>query len=125
MLANISLYWFTGAIGSSFWPYYAPHARALADPRGETVNVPTGYAEFPKEILLAAALHRGEEVHRHPALDRMPKGGHFAALEQPQALADDIIAFFGALVEGNVVAAFATAAIVALRASKEAPVSVR
>ena len=33
MLANITLYWFTGAIGSSFWPYYARAARPVADPR--------------------------------------------------------------------------------------------
>src|SRR5919204_79617 len=48
MLANISLYWFTGAIGSSFWPYYARLHRPWPF---ETVRVPVGYAEFPKEIL--------------------------------------------------------------------------
>ena len=32
LLANISLYWFTGAIGSSFWPYYARMHRPMADP---------------------------------------------------------------------------------------------
>jgi microsomal epoxide hydrolase len=49
LLANISLYWFTGAIGSSFWPYYE---RLMAHGRshGKTVDVPTGYAAFPKEI---------------------------------------------------------------------------
>src|SRR6202043_1022655 len=51
MLANISLYWFTGAIGSSFWPYYARMHGPWPIPEGKTVDVPTGYAEFPKEIL--------------------------------------------------------------------------
>ena len=50
MLANISLYWFTGAIGSSFWPYYARMHGPWPIPEGETVKVPMGYAEFPKEI---------------------------------------------------------------------------
>ena len=49
LLANISLYWFTGAIGSSFWPYYARQHRPW--PLPGPVAVPTGYAEFPAEIL--------------------------------------------------------------------------
>ena len=49
MLANISLYWFTGAIGSSFWPYYARKHGAWPVPF--PVTVPTAYAAFPKEIL--------------------------------------------------------------------------
>ena len=51
LLANISLYWFTGAIGSSFWPYYARMHGPWPIPEGATVDVPTGYAEFPREIL--------------------------------------------------------------------------
>ena len=51
LLANISLYWFTGAIGSSFWPYYARMHGPWPIPDGEAVTVPTGYCEFPREIL--------------------------------------------------------------------------
>ena len=51
LLANIALYWFTGAIGSSFWPYYARMHGPWPIPDGATVDVPTGYAEFPREIL--------------------------------------------------------------------------
>ena len=50
LLANISLYWFTGAIGSSFWPYYDRLHGPWPIPDGRTVDVPTGYAAFPKEI---------------------------------------------------------------------------
>jgi pimeloyl-ACP methyl ester carboxylesterase len=94
MLANISLYWFTGAIGSSFWPY---HARLHRPWPFETVSVPTGYAEFPKEILrpprsLAAKAYT--DIRRWSV---MPRGGHFAALEEPRALAAEIAAFFGSL----------------------------
>ncbi len=95
MLANVSLYWFTGAIGSSFWPYYARMHGQWPIPDGGTVDVPTGYAAFPKEIIRAAALHRASR--RIPNIQRwtvMPRGGHFAAMEQPEALAAEIQAFF-------------------------------
>jgi microsomal epoxide hydrolase len=48
LLANISLYWFTGAIGSSFWPYYARLHRPWPVPDHGTIAVPTGYCEFPR-----------------------------------------------------------------------------
>ncbi len=97
MLAGISLYWFTGAIGSSFWPYYARMHRPWPIPEGTTVDVPTGYAAFPKEILrpprtLAARAYT--DIRRWSV---MPRGGHFAAMEQPQALAREIRAFFASL----------------------------
>jgi microsomal epoxide hydrolase len=92
MLGNISLYWFTGCIGASFWPYYARmHGPWPIDGR---IGVPTGYAQFPREILkpprVAAArvftdIRRWSEMHH---------GGHFAALEQPESLAHEIRAFF-------------------------------
>ncbi|MGA8049562.1 MAG: epoxide hydrolase family protein [Burkholderiales bacterium] len=97
MLANIALYWFTGAIGSSFWPYYARRHRPWPIAEGRTVDVPTGYVQFPKEILtpprsLAQQLYT--DIRRWSV---MPKGGHFAALEQPEALAAEIRAFFDSL----------------------------
>lgn len=97
MLANIALYWFSGAIGSSFWPYYARMHRPWPLPQGKTVDVPTGYMESPKEILrpprwLAAQTYT--DIRRWTIRER---GGHFAALEQPQALAAEIAEFFAAL----------------------------
>ncbi len=50
LLANISLNWSTGAIGSSFWPYYDRLHAPWPIPDGRTVDVPTGYAAFPREI---------------------------------------------------------------------------
>jgi pimeloyl-ACP methyl ester carboxylesterase len=94
MLANISLYWFTGAIGSSFWPYYARLHAPWPIPEGRTIEVPTGYAEFPKEILTpprSLAERTYTDIRRWT---EMKRGGHFAALEQPEALANEIIAFF-------------------------------
>jgi microsomal epoxide hydrolase len=97
LLANVSLYWLTGAIGSSFWPYYARMHSPWPIPEGRTVDVPTGYAAFPKEILrpprsLAARTYT--DIRRWTP---MARGGHFAALEQPEALAGEIRAFFDGL----------------------------
>ena len=94
MLANISLYWFTGAIGSSFWPYYARMHGPWPIPEGETVTAPTGYAEFPKEVLSPPRSLAEKTYSNIRRWTRMPKGGHFAALEQPEALAREVIAFF-------------------------------
>jgi microsomal epoxide hydrolase len=97
MLANISLYWFTGCIGASFWPYYARMHGPWPIPEGKTVDVPTGYAEFPKEILSpprSLAERTYTDIRRWSV---MGKGGHFAALEQPNALAHEVVEFFRAL----------------------------
>ena len=94
MLANVSLYWFTGAIGSSFWPYYARLHGGWPIPTGGTVDVPMGYCEFPKEIIRpprSIAQHMYTDIQRWTV---MPKGGHFAAMEQPEALASEIQSFF-------------------------------
>jgi pimeloyl-ACP methyl ester carboxylesterase len=94
LLANISLYWFTGAIGSSFFPYYYRMHRPWPIPEGHTIDVPTGYCEFPHEILrpprsLAARTYT--DIRRWTI---MPRGGHFAAMEQPEALAAEVCAYF-------------------------------
>jgi microsomal epoxide hydrolase len=100
LLANISLYWFTGAIGSSFWPYYARMHGPWPIPAGGTIGVPTGYCEFPREILRPP---RSLAARTYTDLRRwsvMPRGGHFAALEQPDALANEVRAFFRPLRPG-------------------------
>ena len=94
ILANVSLYWFTGAIGSSFWPYYARHHGPWPLPDGQTVDVPMGYCEFPTEIVRpprSLAERTFTDIRRWTV---MPRGGHFAAMEQPQALAEEIRAFY-------------------------------
>jgi pimeloyl-ACP methyl ester carboxylesterase len=94
MLADITLYWFTGTIGSSFWPYYARLHGSAVLPPGDTIDVPTAYAQFPCEMLRpprSAAERVFTKLRRWTV---MPKGGHFAALEQPELLAEDVTAFF-------------------------------
>lgn len=97
MLANIAFYWFTGAIGSSFWPYHARMHREWPVPPGARVTRPTAYAEFPKEMVrpprsLAEAMF--SDIRRWTV---MPRGGHFAAMEQPDLLARDLRAFVSGL----------------------------
>jgi microsomal epoxide hydrolase len=97
LLANISFYWFTGAIGSSFYPYYFRLHWAWMIPDGGSVTAPTAYAEFPREMLRpprSLAEKMFTDIRRWTV---MPKGGHFAAMEQPEALAEDVRAFYRTL----------------------------
>jgi pimeloyl-ACP methyl ester carboxylesterase len=91
LLANISLYWFTGSIGPSMRMYVEGRARPLA--LTERVAAPLGVALFPAELPMPPRswVERCFDVQRWTT---MPAGGHFAALEQPALLADDIRAFF-------------------------------
>ncbi len=93
LLTNVMLYWVTGAINSSFWPYYARHHGPWPIPEGARIEVPTAYAEFPREILHPPRSW-AERVFNIRRWTVMPAGGHFAALEEPEALAADIRAFF-------------------------------
>lgn len=94
MLADIALYWFTGAINASFWPYWARLHRPWPIPSGAPIQVPMGHAAFPHEILRPprrVAERTYADIRRWT---EMPRGGHFAALEQPRALAHEIREFF-------------------------------
>ena len=96
LLTNITLYWVTGAINSSFWPYYsARHDRWLLP---ERVRTPTAYASFPREIRHPPR-HLAEAEFNIERWTELPRGGHFAALEVPDLLAGDITAFFRSLRE--------------------------
>jgi pimeloyl-ACP methyl ester carboxylesterase len=94
MLANIALYWFTGAIGSSFWPYYGRLHTTWPISPANPITVPTGYAAFPREILLPPRAIAEKTYINIQRWTEMKKGGHFAAMEQPAALAEEIQAFF-------------------------------
>jgi microsomal epoxide hydrolase len=95
MLTNITLYWVTGTITSSTRLYYESGNTPSTRPVG-FIDVPTGAANFPKEILFtprAWAEARYNIVH----WTVMPRGGHFAALEEPELLVDDVRLFFRGL----------------------------
>jgi len=93
LLTNVMLYWVTGAIASSFWPYYVRAHGGWRLPSPESrVEVPTAYQSFPKDILhLPRSLaERSFNIQRWTTA---PRGGHFAALEEPELLAEDVRAF--------------------------------
>ena len=92
LLTNISIYWFTGTITSSTRIYYE-NRNTPAEKPIEYIDVPTGVAIFPAEIYLAprAWVEAAYDL-RHWAV--MPRGGHFAALEQPELYLNDLREFF-------------------------------
>lgn len=93
LLTTIMLYWTTGAIGSSFWPYYARQHQGWPLPADSRVAVPTAYASFPRDILHPPRImaERAFNIQRWTVF---PTGGHFAGLEEPEALAADLREFF-------------------------------
>ncbi|MNI62544.1 hypothetical protein D3C73_1178710 [compost metagenome] len=97
LLTNIMIYWVTGTIGSSAHIYYE-NSHSLP-PLGH-IEVPTALALFPSDILLPPK----EWALRNLNITRwsmMPRGGHFAAMEDPEALAADIRAFYRPLRSGE------------------------
>jgi microsomal epoxide hydrolase len=92
LLTNISVYWFTQSITSSTRIYYENRAVPMSEPLG-FVSVPTAGAIFPKEIYLTPRLW-AEQSYNIVRWTEMPRGGHFAALEETDLLLADIRAFF-------------------------------
>jgi epoxide hydrolase len=92
MLTNISVYWLTGTAGSSARLYYeAARAGRGGPPAGSTA--PTGVAVFPAEI--AAPVRRLAEQSNHIVhWSEFDRGGHFAAMEEPDLLVGDVREFF-------------------------------
>ena len=94
MLANISLYWFSGCIGASFWPYFMRHKSSDWPINKNTpINVPMGYSEFPKEIFLPPISLASQFYKKIVLWSSHDSGGHFAAMEKPRELAIDINKF--------------------------------
>ena len=93
LLTNIMIYWTTGSITSSLRLYYEHRHSADALGPGERVEVPTGFADFPAEIIRPPRswVERAYNI-RH--WRTMAAGGHFAALEEPDALVREIRDFF-------------------------------
>jgi len=93
LLANVTLYWVTQTIASSSRLYAEGRARPLALDPGERIPVPLGVARFAKEEPMPPRswVERGYNVARWT---EFPSGGHFAAMEEPATLAEDVRDFF-------------------------------
>ncbi len=93
MLDNVMLYWLNGAGASSARLYWQSFTNMAGSGR---VEVPTGVASFPKEIVRSprAWCEAGYNITHWTKMDR---GGHFAAFEQPEAFVADLRTFFATL----------------------------
>jgi pimeloyl-ACP methyl ester carboxylesterase len=91
VLTQASIYWFTGTATSSA-QIYLEHVRAGGQGAAIEVEVPVGVAVFPKELTPPVQrFTKGLNIQRWT---EMPRGGHFAAMEEPELLVDDVRAFF-------------------------------
>jgi pimeloyl-ACP methyl ester carboxylesterase len=97
LLTNVTIYWATQTLRSSAHWYWERRKRPTIGERPLRIEVPTGVAMFPKEVMRTprSAVARKYDL-RH--WTTMTSGGHFPALEEPVALAADIRAFAKTLV---------------------------
>jgi pimeloyl-ACP methyl ester carboxylesterase len=104
VLAMVTLYWVTGTIGASFWPYYARlHGEWVLDEvaaAGGRIAAPLTYLDFPKELVHVprTVVETVFDIERWEAPAR---GGHFPALEQTAVLADSVQRFLASVPSGN------------------------
>lgn len=91
ILTQFSIYWFTGTINSANTLYKAGPAEgsALLKP-GEKVTVPTAYSEYPIDTLPDTPRSWAERSYNIVRWRMMDRGGHFAAMEEPELFADDV-----------------------------------
>lgn len=92
LLTNITIYWATQTITSSARIYYETRKTRRFRPEGK-IEVPTGCALFPAELFLSPRSW-AEADYNVTHWTEMPRGGHFAALEEPELLVEDVRAFF-------------------------------
>ena len=96
LLTNIMVYWVTETITSSARLYYETFKSGRVGVLTARVEVPTGVARFPREIMRFPRKWV-EQRYNVTHWTEMPKGGHFAAMEQPELFVTDVRRFFGTL----------------------------
>lgn len=93
LLTNVMVYWITGTSASAARLYWE-HQHPGADGGGpHYVDVPTGVARYPKEVVRFPRTWV-EHAYNVTRWVEMPRGGHFAAMEQPELFVDDVRSFF-------------------------------
>jgi pimeloyl-ACP methyl ester carboxylesterase len=87
------LYWVTGTATSAARLYWEHQHVGAAAGVPEFVAIPTGVARYPKEVVRFPRPWVEQQYHvTHWA--EMPRGGHFAAMEEPELFVDDLRTFF-------------------------------
>jgi pimeloyl-ACP methyl ester carboxylesterase len=94
LLTTVSIYWFTQTINSSIRRYYELRRKSFRPPLGKRIEVPAGVAMFPGESELVVPREWAARCYDVRRWTDMPRGGHFAALEAPDLLVEDVRAFF-------------------------------
>lgn len=96
LLTNVAIYWFTQTIHSSMRLYFESTDARMRFGQGDFIGVPCGVIRFAKEAPFPARewVERCYNVQRWTEI---PKGGHFAPLEEPEILVEDIREFFRTL----------------------------
>ena len=92
LLDNVMLYWVTASAASSarlYWESFGPKRRTA-----HIVKIPTGVAVFPKEIVTPVHKWMEPGYANITHWSEMPKGGHFAAFEQPELFVTEVRDFF-------------------------------
>ncbi len=93
-ITSVAIFWFTNT-GASATNIYYEDAQTGAGYREEMNSVPTGVAVFPEDFRSVKSF--AERANNIIHWTEMERGGHFAALDEPQLLADDIRTFFSKL----------------------------
>lgn len=95
LLTNIMVYILTRTFNTASWIYYGRREEGgrILSPEGHRVEVPTACAVFPKEMLTWSPRSYAERIYNITQWTEMPRGGHFAAMEEPDLLIDDIRKF--------------------------------
>jgi microsomal epoxide hydrolase len=97
ILTNLTIYWATGCIGSAMRGYHDYEHYERPSQHGTRVEVPSGFALFADSYrpgLARPPRELAEHSFNVTRWEEMPRGGHFAALEEPELLASEIAAFF-------------------------------
>ena len=93
LITNVMMYWVTETIASSARLYWENNRASSSGEAREYVGVPTGVARYPKEVLRYPRTWVERRYNVTYWAD-MPRGGHFAAMEQPELFVEDLRRFF-------------------------------
>ena len=99
VLTPATLYWLTGTVLSASRIYLEYNRRPEAGKDPGPVRVPTWFMGFPKDPFTSGpkSLFDSSGYAKIAHVAEKPRGGHFAALEQPAAWAQDVYMFFSGL----------------------------
>ena len=95
LLTNIMIYLITNAFNTASWIYFGRREEGgrFFPTNFKKIRVPAGAAVFPKEMSEWPPKSYVKRIFNLIQWTKMPRGGHFAALEQPNLLVNDIRKF--------------------------------